>query len=257
MIAFDQVSKSYGTDAAAVHNLSFTVGHGEFLVLIGESGCGKTTTLNMVNRLIAPSAGTIRLEGEDIAALDGVRLRRRIGYLFQEIGLFPHMTVEENIVVTPRLLGWPPAARAARARELMGLVRLAPERFAARFPAELSGGQRQRVGLARALAAEPKIMLMDEPFTALDPITRDDLSEEYRRIHESLGLTTILVTHDVTEAFLLADRIAVMHAGEILQIATPHELVSAPAGDFVRTLIETPRRRARKLADALEVRDAP
>lgn len=254
MIAFDHVSKSYGADgASAVKNLSLTVGHGELLVLIGESGCGKTTTLNMINRLIAPSAGTIRLEGEDIAALDAVQLRRHIGYVFQEIGLFPHMTVEENIAITPRLLGWPPSERASRTYELMALVRLEPEQYARRFPRELSGGQRQRVGLARALAARPKIMLMDEPFGALDPLTRDDLSEDYRRIHDALGLTTILVTHDITEAFLLADRIAVMRNGELVQAGTPHELVTTPADAFVRAFIESPRRRARKLADALEL----
>jgi osmoprotectant transport system ATP-binding protein len=178
-----------------------------------------------------------------------------MGYIFQEIGLFPHMTVAENIAITPRLLGWTAEERGARARELMDLVRLAPEQYAGRSPAELSGGQRQRVGLARALAARPRIMLMDEPFAALDPLTRDDLSEEYRRIHDSLGLTTVLVTHDMTEALLLADRIAVMRQGEMVQIASPHELISAPADDFVRTYIETPRRRARRLAEALEVRN--
>ena len=258
MIAFDHVSKSYGPEGtAAVHNLSFVVGHGEFVVLIGESGCGKTTTLNMINRLIAPSAGTIRLDGQDIAAIDPVLLRRHTGYVFQEIGLFPHMTVEENVVITPRLLCWSATERAVRARELLDLVRLEPDRFARRFPAELSGGQRQRVGLARALAARPGIMLMDEPFAALDPLTRDELSEEYRRIHEALKLTTILVTHDVTEAFLLADRIAVMRQGELVQVATPHELVSAPADEFVRAFIETPRRRAGRLAEVLELRGRP
>jgi osmoprotectant transport system ATP-binding protein len=256
VIVFDHVTKSYGTgSAAAVLNLSFTVGHGEFLVLIGESGCGKTTTLNMINRLIAPNSGTIRLEGEDIAVLDPVLLRRHVGYVFQETGLFPHMTVEENVVITPRLLAWTPPERAERARELLSLVRLDSGNFAHRFPAELSGGQRQRVGLARALAAKPRIMLMDEPFGALDPLTRDELSEEYRRIHDSLGLTTILVTHDITEAFLLADRIAIMRQGQLVQIGTPHDLVSAPVDDFVRAFIETPRRRAGRLAEALEIRD--
>ena len=254
LIAFDHVSKSYGA-GPAVHNLTFTVGDGELLVLIGQSGCGKTTTLNMVNRLIAPTGGTIRLEGADIAALPAFELRRHIGYVFQEIGLFPHMTVGENIAVTPRLLGWTPAERSARVRELMALVRLDADVFAARFPAALSGGQRQRVGLARALAARPRIMLMDEPFAALDPLTRDELSEEYRRIHQGLGLTTLLVTHDITEALLLADRIALMRQGELVQIGTPHELVSAPADDFVRAFVETPRRRARRLAAALEIRD--
>jgi osmoprotectant transport system ATP-binding protein len=258
VIAFDRVSKAYGPDGhAAVQNLSFTVGQGEFLVLIGESGCGKTTTLNMINRLIVPSSGAIRLDGEDIAVIDPVLLRRHIGYVFQEIGLFPHMTVEENVTITPRLLAWTPSERAERARELLSLVRLEPDQFGQRFPAELSGGQRQRVGLARALAAKPRIMLMDEPFAALDPLTRDELSEEYQRIHDSLGLTTILVTHDITEAFLLADRIAVMRQGELIQIGAPRDLVRAPASDFVRTFIETPRRRAGRLAEVLEVRGRP
>jgi len=224
---------------------------GEFLVLIGESGSGKTTTLNMINRLTEPSGGRILVDGEDILAVDAVGLRRRMGYVFQGAGLFPHMTVGENIGVTPRLLGWPREAIAARVDELLQLMRLAPDEYRGRFPRELSGGQQQRIALARALAAKPKIMLMDEPFGALDPIIRDDLAEDYRQIHARLGLTTIFVTHDMTEAMMLGDRIAVMREGRLVQIGTPNELLSAPADDFVRSLVETPRKRARRLAEIL------
>jgi osmoprotectant transport system ATP-binding protein len=235
--------------------LSFAAGDGEFLVLIGESGSGKTTLLNMINRLVEPSAGTIRVDGSDALAADPVNLRRRMGYVFQGAGLFPHMTVAENIAVTPRLLGWPRNEIDARVEELLNLVRLSPAEYRARLPRELSGGQQQRVALARALAARPKIMLMDEPFGALDPLIRDDLAEDYRQIHATLGLTTIFVTHDMTEAMLLGDRIAVMRDGALVQIGTPNELLSNPADDFVKALVDTPRNRARRLAQAL--RTAP
>ncbi len=224
---------------------------GEFLVLIGESGSGKTTTLNMINRLIEPSGGRILIDGEDILAVDAVGLRRRMGYVFQGAGLFPHMTVAENIAITPRLLGWPREAMAARVDELLALMRLAPAEYRGRMPRALSGGQQQRIALARALAAKPKIMLMAEPFGALDPIIRDDLAEDYRRIHATLGLTTIFVTHDMTEAMVLGDRIAVMREGALVQIGTPNELLSAPADAFVRSLVETPKKRARRLAEIL------
>jgi osmoprotectant transport system ATP-binding protein len=237
----------------AVRDLSLRVEDREFLVLIGESGSGKTTTLNMLNRLIEPSAGRIAVDGEDVLALDVVSLRRRMGYVFQGAGLFPHMTVKENIAVTPKLLGWPREAAEARADELLDLVRLSPKDYRDRFPRELSGGQQQRVALARALAAKPRIMLMDEPFGALDPLIRDDLAEDYRQIHNTLGLTTIFVTHDMTEAMLLGDRIAVMKDGALVQIGTPNELLARPVGDFVRALVETPRRRARRLAQILAV----
>ncbi len=253
MIELQDISKTYGEGGgAAVRRLSFAVAAGEFLVLIGESGSGKTTTLNMINRLIEPSEGRIRVDGEDILAVDAVGLRRHMGYVFQGAGLFPHMTVGENVAVTPRLLNWPKADIAARVDELLELMRLAPAEYRARFPRQLSGGQAQRVALARALAAKPKIMLMDEPFGALDPIIRDDLAEDYRRIHAELGLTTVFVTHDMTEALMLADRIAVMRDGALLQIGTPNELLAAPADDFVRALVETPKKRARRLADVLK-----
>ena len=231
--------------------LDLRVADREFLVLIGESGSGKTTTLNMINRLIEPSAGVIRVDGEDVLTVDAVSLRRRMGYVFQGAGLFPHLTVAENIAVTPKLLGWPRAEIDARVDELLHLVRLDPAQYRRRFPRELSGGQQQRVALARALAAKPKIMLMDEPFGALDPLIRDDLAEDYRHIHNALGLTTIFVTHDMTEAMLLGDRIAVMKDGAMVQEGTPNELLAAPADDFVRALVDTPKKRAKRLAQVL------
>ena len=252
MIELQGISKVYSEAAApSVQALSFQVRDGEFLVLVGESGSGKTTTLNMINRLIEPTAGRILVDGEDILALNAVGLRRRMGYVFQGAGLFPHMTVAENIAVTPKLLGWPKAEIDARVDDLLALVRLAPAEYRARLPKELSGGQQQRVALARALAAKPKIMLMDEPFGALDPLIRDDLADDYQKIHATLGLTTIFVTHDMTEAMMLGDRIAVMKDGALLQIGTPNELLANPADDFVRALVDTPKKRARRLAEVL------
>ncbi|MEI9931013.1 MAG: ATP-binding cassette domain-containing protein [Rhizomicrobium sp.] len=258
MIAFDDVSVSYpGTKTPAVRNLNLNIPEGAFFVLIGESGSGKTTALHLINRLLEPDRGRVLIDGEDAAALDPVKLRRGMGLIFQAIGLFPHLTVAQNIGITPKLLGWSTLQIAARTDELLELVRLPPNQFRDRFPAALSGGQKQRVGLARALAARPKVMLMDEPFGALDPVTRDDLSAEYRDIHEKLGLTTVLVTHDMTEAFLLADQVAVMRDGRIVQTGGPADLLAAPADDFVRALIENPRRRARRLAEAMRAVSAP
>src|ERR1700749_446644 len=256
MIALDRVSLSY-SGTAAVRDVSLDVPTGAFFVLIGESGSGKTTTLHLINRLLEPDTGHVRIDGQDAAGLNPVELRRGMGFIFQAIGLFPNMTVAENIGITPKLLGWPAAAIAARVDELLDIVRLPPDHFRDRRPSELSGGQKQRVGLARALAAQPKIMLMDEPFGALDPVTRDDLSAEYRDIHNRLGLTTVLVTHDMTEAFLLADTVAGMREGRIVQQGKPKDMAAHPADDFVRALIETPRRRARKLADVMRVSVAP
>jgi osmoprotectant transport system ATP-binding protein len=254
LIKLIDITKTYvGTTAPSVRALSFEIGGGEFLVLIGPSGCGKTTTLNMINRLAEPSAGRIEIAGLVPAASDPAILRRHIGYVFQEAGLFPHMTVAQNIAITPRLLGWPKGEIAARVHELLALVRLEDARFASRLPRELSGGQRQRVALARALAARPKIMLLDEPFGALDPLTRDEIADDYRRIHEMLGLTTVMVTHDMTEALLLADRIGVMREGALAQIGTPRQLLDAPADDFVAAMIDTPKRRAHRLAEALRL----
>ena len=258
MIELQHLTKRFvGAERDAVHDLNLQVNEGELLVLIGESGCGKTTTLNMINRLTEPTAGSIRIGNEDAHTRDPVELRRSMGFVFQAVGLFPHLTVEENIAITPRLLKWPADKITARVEQLFELVRLDAAIYRARFPRELSGGQRQRVGLARALAARPRIMLMDEPFGALDPLTRDDLSADYRAIHDRLGLTTILVTHDMTEAFMLANRVAVMRDGELVQQGTPHQLLAEPADDFVRTLVETPRRRAKALARAMETDSAP
>jgi osmoprotectant transport system ATP-binding protein len=246
------VSKRYGGGGpAALQDLSLRVEGGEFLALIGPSGCGKTTTLRLINRLVEPTQGRVRIRGRDIAGSDPAVLRREIGYVFQEAGLFPHMTVAGNIAVTPRLLGWTVSDTAARVTELLTLVQLDPARFAGRMPHELSGGQRQRVALARALAARPPILLLDEPFGALDPLTRDEVAQDVKRIHGDLGLTTVMVTHDMTEALLLADLIAVMREGRLVQLGTPRDLVAHPADAFVSAMLETPRRRAAALAAAL------
>jgi osmoprotectant transport system ATP-binding protein len=250
MIELRDIGKEYGPGAHALRGVTLSIPSGAFVALIGPSGSGKSTALSLVNRLIEPTGGTVAIDGSDVRRADPVELRRGIGFVFQGVGLFPHLTVGENIGITPRLLGWDARDNAARVQELLALVRLSP-RYADRLPRQLSGGEQQRVGIARALAAGPTIMLMDEPFAALDPLTRDELSQEYRAIHDRLGLTTILVTHDMTEALLLADRIAVMRAGEIVQNGVPQELIDSPADDFVRALLDTPRRRARRLAEAL------
>src|SRR4051812_48092423 len=214
-ITFENVTKRFDGGPPLLDGVSFEVREREFLAIVGPSGSGKTTLLRLINRLTDPSAGSVRVNGEDVQTVDAVALRRRIGYVFQGVGLFPHMTVAENIAITPRLLGWDSTRVAAGVDELIKLVRLDGTKHRERFPAELSGGEGQRVGVARALAAEPKIMLMDEPFGALDPLTRDALGEDYRRLHGELGLTTVMVTHDMLEAMLLADRIVVMRNGRI------------------------------------------
>jgi osmoprotectant transport system ATP-binding protein len=258
MIDIVNLTKEYHAGGRpAVSGLDLSVPTGEFLVLVGPSGCGKTTTLTMINRLTEPSSGEIRIDGASIRDADPVALRRRIGFVFQDVGLFPHLTAAENIGITLTLMGRPKAEIAARVDELMTQIAMPRSQFGARFPRALSGGQRQRVGLARALAAKPSIMLMDEPFGALDPLTRDELAPEYRALHDKLGLTTVLVTHDMTEAFLLADRIAVMREGHLVQVGTPHEIVSKPADDHVRALIENPKSRARALARVLSPNDTP
>jgi osmoprotectant transport system ATP-binding protein len=248
MIALEHVSKSYdGGTGYSVHDVSLDVPAGQLLVLLGGSGCGKTTTLKMINRLIEPSAGRIRVNGRDVRELDPVILRRGIGYVFQGIGLFPHMTIAENIAVVPRLLKWSAERIGARIDELLSLVRLSPAEYRGRYPRQLSGGQQQRVGFARALAAAPQIMLLDEPFGALDPITRDELREDFLRIRRTLGLTAVMVTHDMTEALLSADLLAVMNAGTLRQVGTPRELLSQPADDFVAQLMATPRHQAERV----------
>ncbi len=248
MISLYQISKRYPRQPKpAVDTISLSIAEGELLALIGESGSGKTTTLKMINRLIEPTGGRIELDGADIATMDPVQLRRRIGYVIQGVGLFPHYTIAQNAGVIPRLLGWDTAAVAARVEEVLDLVGLPASEYAKRMPAQLSGGQQQRVGVARALAAKPRVMLLDEPFGALDPITRAELQDEFKRIQRQLKLTAVIVTHDMTEALLLADRIAVMKDGQLLQAGTPHELLTAPAHEYVQALVEMPRRRADRL----------
>jgi osmoprotectant transport system ATP-binding protein len=246
-IAFAHVGKSFdGGRVKAVDDVSLDVAEGEFLAIVGGSGSGKTTLLRLANRLIEADSGRITIEGADVRATDPVSLRRRVGYVFQSGGLFPHIDVAGNIGITPKLLGTPPKEIAARVDELLDLVRLDRAQYRDRFPHELSGGQRQRVGVARALAARPRIVLMDEPFGALDPLTRDALGDDYRALHRQLGLTTIMITHDMTEAILLADRIAVMRSGRLLAQGTPAELSNS--GDaYVGELLRTPRRQAERL----------
>ncbi len=243
MIQLKNVSKSFeGQAGFAVQDLSLCVAEGETMVLLGSSGCGKTTTLKMINRLIEPSSGSITVDDVDIMTQDPVELRRSIGYVFQGIGLFPHLTIEQNISIVPRLLGWNRAKRRERACELLDLTGLPHEDFAHRYPEEVSGGQRQRAGVARALAADPDYLLMDEPFGALDALTRDSLQQELIDLKQKLGKTIIFVTHDIFEAFTLADRIAIMHEGILEQVGTQDEVLSEPSTDFVRELFAKPLR---------------
>lgn len=251
LIALHDVSKRFErADADAVSRVSFTVDGGETVVLLGSSGCGKTTTLKMINRLIRPSAGRIVIGGRDAAEMDVLQLRRSIGYVFQDIGLFPHMTVSQNVEIVPRLLGWPTARRRERSRALLGLVGLDADEHADRMPAQLSGGQQQRVGIARALASDPDHLLMDEPFGALDAVTRDQLQSELVRIKTELGKTIVFVTHDLFEALRLGDRIGVMNAGRLEQIGTRHELLHDPKTAFVEELFGHARRQAALLEEA-------
>ncbi|MEV6925475.1 ABC transporter ATP-binding protein [Dactylosporangium sp. NPDC051485] len=237
-IALDRLRKVYPDGTVAVGELSLEIGSGEVTVLIGPSGCGKSTVLRMVNRLIEPSDGRILIDGADVTTADPVQLRRTIGYVIQNVGLFPHQTVRANVGTVPRMLGWDRARIAERTDELLDLVGLEPSRYAARYPHELSGGQRQRVGFARALAADPKVLLMDEPFSAVDPINRGRLQDEFLRLRESVRKTTILVTHDLQEAIKLGDRIAVLsdHA-QLQQYATPAELLARPGNEFVERFV--------------------
>jgi osmoprotectant transport system ATP-binding protein len=241
VIVLRQVNKTFdGGVSYAVRDLSLEVAAGETLVLLGSSGCGKSTTLKLINRLVEPSSGALEIDGRDILHHDPVELRRSIGYVFQGIGLFPHLTIRQNIEVVPRLLGWPPARRRERAVELMAIVGLAPDEYAERFPDELSGGQQQRVGVARALAGDPAYLLMDEPFGALDALTRDTLQQELLSIKRKLDKTIVFVTHDIFEALTLADRIAILHAGNLEQIGTKEEILGSPATPFVRDLFAKP-----------------
>ena len=233
---FRDVRKAFVSGAPVLDRFTLSVAAGETMALIGPSGSGKTTALRLVNRLIAADSGQVRVEGRDVTSEDPVALRRRIGYVIQEGGLLPHWNVEENVSIVPKLLNWSPERRRARAEELLAMVNLPAQEFASRRPRELSGGQRQRVGVARALAANPSLVLMDEPFGALDPIARRALQKEFLAWKRQLGKAVLFVTHDIPEAFLLADRVAVLREGRVVQVGTPREISDNPADDFVRDL---------------------
>ncbi|WP_343714502.1 ABC transporter ATP-binding protein [Inquilinus sp.] len=235
MIEFEHVSKQFD-GIKAVDDLTLSIPDGAFCALIGSSGSGKSTSLRMINRLILHSSGSLRVGGEDVTKIPAEALRRRMGYAIQSIGLFPHWTVARNIAAVPTLLGWPQAKIDGRVQELLELLQLDP-RFAAKYPHQLSGGQQQRVGVARALAADPEVLLMDEPFGALDPITRDALQGEMARIHRETGKTIVFVTHDMDEALRLATQIAILDHGRLVQLGSPREILTAPANDFVRDFI--------------------
>lgn len=238
VICFDRVTKRYADGTLAVQELSLDVAEGELLCLVGPSGCGKTTTMKMVNRLVEPSSGRVLVKGNDVAGVDPAELRRGIGYVIQQVGLFPHQSVGVNIATVPRLLGWDKRRSAARADELLELVGLEPSTYRDRYPAQLSGGQRQRVGVARALAADPPVLLMDEPFSAIDPVARGRLQQEFLRVQRTVRKTIVFVTHDLDEAVLLADRVAVLAQGGILaQHASPADVLGSPATPFVEEFV--------------------
>ena len=246
-IVLEGVSKAYG-GATVLQPTTLSIPQGQFVALVGGSGAGKTTLLKTINGLVEASAGRVLIDGVPTSGLDGPALRRRIGYVFQEVGLFPHLTVAENIAIVPTLLGWEPAAIAGRTAELLDLVALPPG-VVTRRPAELSGGQRQRVGVARALAANPAILLMDEPFGALDSVTRVALADDVRRLHDELKLTTVMVTHDIAEAVLLADRIVVMSDGRVIADDTPRALLAGHPDPAVEALMQAPRRQAARMRE--------
>jgi osmoprotectant transport system ATP-binding protein len=240
MIEVKNITKTFGTHKA-VDNISFSVGEGENVVLLGTSGCGKTTLLKMINRLLEPDSGEILIAGRRIREQPPERLRRGIGYVFQNNGLFPHYTIAENIGIVPRLLGWDASKIAARTDQLMEKLRLPPDQYRDAWPHELSGGQQQRVGIARALAAAPPVLLMDEPFGALDPITRASVRKDFKELDELRSTTIVFVTHDVQEAFELADRILLMDKGLIVQEGTPDQLLFEPGGEYARDFFEDQR----------------
>ncbi|WP_030846011.1 ABC transporter ATP-binding protein [Streptomyces sp. NRRL F-4474] len=255
MIRFEHVTKRYPDGTTAVEDLSFEVAEGELVTLVGPSGCGKTTTMKMVNRLIDPTSGRILLDGEDIAAADPVELRRRIGYVIQQVGLFPHKTVLENTATVPQLIGTPKAAARARAAELLELVGLDPSVYGGRYPEQLSGGQRQRVGVARALAADPPVLLMDEPFGAVDPVVRERLQNEFLTLQKTVRKTILLVTHDLEEAIRLGDRIAVYGTGTIEQFDRPAAVLGDPATPYVASFVGADRGLKRLAVTTLAVGD--
>lgn len=251
-IELQQVSKKYGS-RYAVESLDLTIEGGELLILIGPSGSGKTTTLRMINRMIEPDAGSILINGQNVIRLDPVSLRRNIGYVIQNIGLFPHMTIGENVGLVPKLEGWDEIRTTERVRHLLDFVSLPPDRFIRRYPRQLSGGQQQRVGLARALAMDPPLLLMDEPFGALDPILRKQLQEEFLEIKKEIGRTIVFITHDIEEAFRLGDRIAIMDNSRLVQVGAPEELIFEPVNDLVADIVDADRKF--KHMDTLNVKD--
>jgi osmoprotectant transport system ATP-binding protein len=242
MIRLDAVGKTYPNGAVAVHELSLDFARNEIVVLVGPSGCGKTTTLQMINRLVEPTSGRIFLDGDDVTHGDAVELRRHMGYVIQQVGLFPHQTIATNVATVPRLLGWKKDRISARVDELLELVGLDPSVYRARYPAQLSGGQRQRVGVARALAADPSVLLMDEPFGAIDPVTRTRLQDEFLRLHQEVRKTVVFVTHDIEEAVKMGDRIAILNVGGVLeQYDTPAHILGHPASDMVADFVGADR----------------
>lgn len=252
MIRFEEVSKSYDMSRLVVESVDLEIKRGEFLVLVGPSGCGKTTTLKMINRLIPLTKGTIWLDGKRISDYPVHELRWRIGYVLQQIALFPHMTIEENIAVVPELIGWKKKRIRERVTELLEMVGLDPEVYRKRKPNELSGGQQQRVGVVRALAADPDILLMDEPFSALDPISRLKLQDDLLDLQHRIQKTIVFVTHDLQEAFKLGDRVCIMNEGKIEQVATPQEILTHPASHFVREFTASAAARTFTMADHIE-----
>ncbi|MFH8797527.1 betaine/proline/choline family ABC transporter ATP-binding protein [Streptomyces sp. NPDC017941] len=255
MIRFEQVTKRYPDGTTAVDGLSFEVAEGELVTLVGPSGCGKTTTMMMVNRLVEPTSGRIYVDGEDIAGVDPVRLRRRIGYVIQQVGLFPHRTVLDNTATVPSLVGWKRARARERAAELLDLVGLDPRTYGPRYPEQLSGGQRQRVGVARALAADPPVLLMDEPFGAVDPVVRERLQNEFLNLQRTVRKTVLMVTHDIEEAVRLGDRVAVYGRGRIEQFDTPGAVLGMPATPYVAEFVGADRGLKRLSVTAIEADD--
>ena len=254
MIKIENVTKKFpGMEAPAVKDLNLEVKKGDICVLVGPSGCGKTTTMKMINRIHEPTSGAIYIDGQDALKMNPIKLRLDIGYVIQEIGLFPHMTIEENVATVPNEKKWPKEKTKKKVAEMLTLVGLDPEQHGKRYPSELSGGQRQRVGVARAMATDPPIMLMDEPFGAVDPITRAKLQNEFLRIQERVGKTIVFVTHDIDEAIKMGDTIAVMRDGKLVQHATPSDLLSSPADEFVSSLVG--RNRSIKRLHLIRIRE--
>lgn len=255
LIRFEKVSKVFEDGTEALHNVSLTIEEGKLTVIIGPSGCGKTTLMKMINRLVVPSSGEIFIDGKAVSSLDEVKLRRTIGYVIQRIGLFPHMTIEKNASLVPNLIGWTKEKTTERIHALMKMVGLDPEQFLGKYPLELSGGQQQRIGVVRALAGNPEIVLMDEPFSALDPISREQLQIETKYLQEKIQKTIVFVTHDMDEALKIADTIIVMRKGKIEQIASPTELIEKPINNFVKEFIGIERINRRKSLSLREIQE--